>query len=340
MHSVTRGFVRVIQAVVLTVLAVQVLAASQGADAKRVLTELRAALGGEDKLAAVKTLSVQGQTARVAPDGSTTSSSDFEWAMELPSKFVKREMFANLGGQKLYRRVGFNGPDVIEENDMPSGMTGGAGGHTVVRTMSPGMAMPGGKASPEQVAAQKALTLANARRDFARLTLGMFGSSFSAFPVEFSYAGQAEAPDGKADVLEVRGADGFVAKFFVDGKSRLPLMLSWMDKEPLRMTMGPGGSAMSAGNVQVFSGNAGAGRTPEDVARMQQEMADRMKEAEANRRTVEYRMFYTDYKTFNGVKLPTKIQRMMDGLPTEELSLENIKVNSKIDASRFQPAGK
>jgi hypothetical protein len=339
MHSLTRRFFRVIQAVVLTVLAAQVLAASQGADAKRVLNELRAALGGEDKLAAVKTLSVQGQSARVGPDGQTSSASDFEWAIELPSKFVKREMFANLGGQKLYRRVGFNGPDVIEENDMPAGMTGG-GGHMVVRSMGPGSATPGGKATPEQVAAQKAQTLTVARRDFARLTLGMLGSSFDAFPVEFSYAGQAEAPDGKADVLEVRGADGFVAKFFVDGKSRLPLMLSWMDKEPLRMTMGPGGGSMSAGPVQVFSAGGGAAaRSPEDAARMQQEMADRMKEAEAKRRIVEYRLFYSDYKAFNGVKLPTRIQRMMDGLPTEELSLENIKVNAKIDAAKFQ-AGK
>jgi hypothetical protein len=72
---------------------------------------------------------------------------------------------------------------------------------------------------------------------------------------------------------------------------------------------------------------------------MQQEMADRMKEAEAKRRIVEYRMFYSDYKPFNGVKMPTKIQRMTDGLPTEELSLENIKVNSRIDAAKFQ-AGK
>ena len=337
MHSVTRRLLRVIQAVVLTVLAAQVLAASQGADAKRVLNELRAALGGEDKLAAVKTLAVQGQSARVGPDGSTSSASDFEWAIELPSRFVKREMFANLGGQKLYRRVGFNGPDVIEENDMPSGMTGG-GGHMVVRSIGPGMTAPGGTATPEQVAAQKAQTLIAARRDFARLTLGMLGGSFDAFPVEFTYAGQAEAPDGKADVLEVRGADGFVAKFFVDGRTHLPLMLSWMDREPLRMSLGPGGGTMSAGNVQVMSGGGG-GRTPEDLARMQQDMADRMKEADAKRRTVEYRMFYSDYKAFNGVKLPTKIQRMMDGLPTEELSLETIKVNTKIDASRFQ-AGK
>ena len=71
---------------------------------------------------------------------------------------------------------------------------------------------------------------------------------------------------------------------------------------------------------------------------MQEEMAARIKEAEAKRRTVEYRIIYADYKSFDGVRLPTRIQRMMDGLPTEEMSLEKIKVNGKIDAARFAVA--
>ena len=57
--------------------------------------------------------------------------------------------------------------------------------------------------------------------------------------------------------------------------------------------------------------------TPEHVAQMQKEMADRMAEAEQTRQVVEYRMFYADYKTFDGVKLPTRIQRMIDGKPSK-----------------------
>ena len=89
------------------------------------------------------------------------------------------------------------------------------------------------------------------------------------------------------------------------------------------------------GNVQVMQGSGIRQGTPEDAAR-QQELAEAMKQAEANRRTVEYRLFYADYKTFDGVKLPTRIQRMVDGLPTEEVSLEKVKVNSKISASAFE----
>jgi len=173
----------------------------------------------------------------------------------------------------------------------------------------------------------------------------MFAQSFPAYPLEFAYAGQAESADGKADVIEVRGAEGFVAKLFVDGSTRLPLMLSWMDKEPLRMTMGPGGvstgnAAAGGGHVQTFTRNSsgGAQLSPEDVEKMQQDMAARMKEAEANRRVVEYRMFYGEYKTIDGVKLPTRIQRMMDGLPTDETEFEKIKVNARIDAKKFAVA--
>jgi hypothetical protein len=330
-----KAITRTIQAMFVAVLAAEVLVHGQ-ADAKKVLSELRAALGGEDKIAAVKTIAVEGVSLRVAPDGETSTGADFEMAFELPGKFMKREMFANLSGQKLYRRTGFNGSDAIEETDTPPGMMGG--GMHVMRVGGP---MPGGTATPEAIAAQKARLLASSRRDFARFTVGMLGSSYSAFPVEFTYAGQAEASDGKADVLDVKGPDGFAAKLFVDSKTHLPLMLSWMDKEQVRVMMGPGGASTSrsagGGNVQIMtSGGGGQRMTAEEVERMQKEMADRVKEAEAKARTVEYRIIYSDYKSFGGVKMPTKFQRMADGLPIEELTFEKVKLNEKISPSKFE----
>ena len=235
---------RTIQAIFLSLLAAEVLVVGQGADAKRVLTELRAALGGEDKLNAVKSVAIEGQVTRSRPDG-TSSASDFELAFELPDKYMKSDVYANINGTQLKRRSGFSGAESFEDMDAPPGMMGGGGMH--VMRMSPGGAMPGGKATPEQIEKQRAQLLTISRREFARLALGMFGSSFSPMPLEFKYAGQAESSDGKADVLEVQGADGFTAKLFVDGKSHLPLMLTWMDKEPLVMTMGPGG----AGNISI-----------------------------------------------------------------------------------------
>lgn len=326
---------RTLQAIFLSLLAAEVLIVGQGEEARRVLSQLRAALGGEDKLAAVKTVAIEGQVTRSTSNG-TSNASDFELAFELPDKFMKVDVFASMNGMALKRRTGFNGSEAIEEVDAPPAM--GGGGMHIMR-MTPGGPLPGGQATPEQVEAQRKQLLAASRREFTRLTLGMFGASFEAFPVEFKYAGQAESQDGKADVLEVIGPDGFTAKLFVDGKTHLPLMLSWMDKEPLRMTMGPGGASVAGGggggNVQMVTSGARGG-SPEEIEKLRQEMAERVKQAEANRRTVEFRMFYGDYKAFGGVKLPTRIQRMMDGLPTEELALENVKVNAKIDASKFR----
>jgi hypothetical protein len=324
---------RTLQAVCLAVFAAQALVVGQGPEVKRILADIRTALGGEARLAAVKTIAVEGQTTRPTPDGTSTTQ-DFDMAFELldsAARFVKKDVVANFGGNVISRRSGFNGADLIEEVDMPPAMSGG------VRMMrlSPGGPMIGGDATPEQVAAQKQQLLLLNRREFARLALGMLGTTTTAYPVEFVHVGQAEANDGKADVLEVKGADGFSARLFVDAKTHLPLMLSWMDKEPLRMMMG-GSVGGGGGNVRTItrSGDSRA-TTPEEAARLQEETAARVKEANAKRRTVEYRVFYADYKSFDGVLLPTRIQRMMDGLPTEEMTFDKVKVNGKIDASRF-----
>lgn len=327
---------RTLQAVCLAVFAAQALVVGQGTEVQRVLAGIRTALGGEEKLAAVKTVAIEGQAMRPAPDG-TSVAQDFEMAFELLSagaRFMKKEVIANLGGSVITRRSGFNDAELIEEVDTPP-----SSGHMRMMRLAPGGPMIGGEATPEQVAAQQAELLRRNRREFARIALGMFGTTTPAYPVQFVYAGQAESPEGKADVLDVKGTDGFTAKLFVDAKTHLPLMLTWMDKEPLRLTMGGGSAAGGSGSVRVVtSGGAGRGQSPEDAARMQEDMAARVREADAKRKTVEYRVFYADYKSFDGVRLPTRIQHMVDGLPAEEMTFEKVKVNGKIDASKFAVA--
>jgi hypothetical protein len=318
---------QVLRAVLLFMFAVQVAVFGQSDDARRILAEVRAALGGEERLANVKTLAVVGERTRVSPDGTSTAS-EFEWAIEWPNRFMKREEAANVSGRALFRRSGFNGNKVIDDIDAPPMMGGGAG----VMRLGPGGPVAPGQATPEQIAAQQASVLDTQKRDFARLTLGLIAASSSVLPVEFAYAGQAASADGKAHVLDVKGPDGFSAKFFVDTVTHLPLMLSWTDKEPLRLTVG-GGMQMTAG-----------GGAPPDPAQIQRDMEERFKAAEAARRTVEYRIIYADYRAVDGVKLPARIQRMIDGLPYEELALERIRVNAKIDPSKFdggkaQPGG-
>jgi hypothetical protein len=70
------------------------------------------------------------------------------------------------------------------------------------------------------------------KQDFARLMLGMFGASFAGYPLTFTYVGQAEAPQGKADVLEASGAPNVAMRLFIAQNTHLPIMISWQAPAP------------------------------------------------------------------------------------------------------------
>ena len=312
------------------VVAAGTLALAQGSEVARVLGAARDALGGDAALSAVRTLAFEGTRTRSTGEGASRAS-EFEMAFALPDRFVRKDVMANINGMQIMRSSGFNGAEPIEKVDTPPQM----GGHMVFRSAG-GASSGGSELTPEERETARANALRASRHDFARLTLGMFAASLPAFPVEFTYVGVAESPDGLAEVLDVAGADGFTVRLFVDQKTHLPLMLSWMDKEPLTMVAGAGPGVVTmerGGPGGVPMGRAGS---PEELEKMQAEMTRRLEEAEAKRRVVEYRMFYGGYKAFDDVKLPTRIQWMVDGQPTEELELERVRVNVNIDPKAFE----
>lgn len=178
---------------------------SPDAGASAIVASAREALGGEKRLAAVKTFVVSGRTRQVQGDNLVPI--EFEIVCELPDKCVRRdEVPARESGLTT---SGFNGDALIQLPAPPSPPPGGA---------APGR----GAASPQLTA-----RLNTVKQDFARWWLGMFAASFSSFPVTFTRAGQAEAPQGQADVLDVKGPAGFVARLFILKDSHLPIMLSW-----------------------------------------------------------------------------------------------------------------
>ena len=324
------------------------MAAGQGRDVNQILAGARTALGGE-KLAAVKTLTAVGRTVRALPNGTSTEN-EFEMALELPDKFLMRSVLAAMGNMSVYRNSGFNGGQVIEEIDRPPSLSGG---NVVIRMAGPGGVTDPAKMTADEKAEFDQKRLISNKKEFAKLALGMFASSPAAYPLALADGGQAESPDGKADVIDVKGEGGFAAKLFIDAQTHLPLMLSWMDKEPLVMTMGPGGTVTAGGGapgaaaggggvavtrIERSGGAPGAATnmTPEERQKMIADIEAKRKEAEAKLRTVEYRVYYADYKNVGGVQFPHKIQRSVDGKPTEEMVFDTIKVNPKIDAKKFQ----
>jgi hypothetical protein len=329
-------------------------AAAQSGDPIKILSAAREALGGDKKLDAVKSLAIEGRSLRITPAGTSTES-DFEVAIELPDKYMRRDAVVNMGNMSIYRNSGFNGEGLINATDAPPQLAGGGNVVMMVRQTGPGgtvtigpngTTVSGTPATPEQQEAARRAQVLVAKQDFARIALGMFAKSPSAYPLDIAYAGQAEAPEGKADVIEVKGEGDFAARLFIDASTHLPLMLSWMAKEPMNMvrraTDGPGGgTTVTLGGGAVAASGATAAQapranmTPEERDQMLKQLEAQAKEAEAKRKVVEYRLFYSDFRTVDGIKLPHKLQRSIDGKPTEEVTFDKVKVNGKIDASKF-----
>jgi hypothetical protein len=306
--------------------------------AAEVLKGARQALGGEARLAGVKTLAATGRTRMTAPSGQVEEM-EFALSIELPDKFMKREVLMAMGPTSVYRHSGFNGGDLISQIDAPPALSsgGGPGGGVMVRLIDVGPPASGAAPSPEEVAAMRRRELSEARKSFAQLTLGMFAGSFAGYPLTFVSAGQAESPDGKADVIEVSDGAEYKARLFVDASTHLPLMLTWMDREPLVIDVDDADGR--GGEVRIVR-RGGPGPEPEggrlgrpnDPA-----MAERLRQAEANRRVVEFRAYYSDYKAVDGVKLPMRIARTIDGRPSSEILFDRVRVNARIEPKTFAP---
>jgi len=174
---------------VLGTLAAQASLFGQTGDVNRILSDVRDALGGEKKLASVKTLTITGRAQRTNPSGTSTEQ-DFEMAIELPDKYMRRDVMMNMGNMSVYRTSGFNGDGVINEIDRPPQLAGG--GNFVIRTQVDGVGPtgPGGTPpTPEQQAAMRRGMLLSAKQDFARVTLGMFAQSFPVYPLTMTHVG-------------------------------------------------------------------------------------------------------------------------------------------------------
>jgi hypothetical protein len=191
---------------------------AQTGNADAVMAAARTALGGDAKINAVKTFIATGRTRQVR--GENLVPIEFEIQAELPDKYSRRDEFpAQDAGPVI---AGFVGDALV-----------------LIPRPAPPPPRPG--MPPPPPSGQEAMLrtrLAGAKQDFARLMLGMFAGSTAAFPLTYSYAGQAEAPQGKADVVDVKGPN-FIVRLFIAGDTHLPIMLSWTAPAP----PGPPGAA-------------------------------------------------------------------------------------------------
>jgi hypothetical protein len=207
-------------------------AVGQAPDAAQILAAARTALGGEKNLTAVKTFVATGRTRQLR--GNNLVPIEFEINCELPDRFVRKD---EIPAQDTDISVsGFSADALIQFPPPGAARGGGPGPGGGGRAAPPGDLPAGaradgrGRGGPPPNPAQQRLT--TVKQDFARLMLGVFASSFPSYPLTFKYGGVGEAPEGKADVIDVSGAGSFSARLIVQQDTHLPVMLMWQQPAP------------------------------------------------------------------------------------------------------------
>ena len=180
--------------------------------------------------------------------------------------------------------------------------------------------------------------LTTVRQDFARLALGLFANS-TAYPLTYAFAAVAEAPQGRADVLDVKGEGGLAMRYFIHAETRLPIMVSWTTPPANVIVTVPGQPppATVAPGAVVVAGPAAppAGAPKEEMDKYSKEVLAIRAKAQAT--PVENRLYFADYRDVEGLKLPFRLRRAIGTETTEETTFDRYRVNIKIDQKKFEP---
>ena len=295
----------------------------------------RQAIGGENRLAALKTLQVTGTFRRVIANNDTDG--DFEVFLELPDKYLRSEKTGTPGQpstETIEALVGTAMRDVVRGGGGRGGRGGSGGGGGDAAGNPDGLAGGGGDSAQQadggvdrgdglgaadgrdggQGAGENAGTGPgrgrggagvdpDAQRRARQAEVGRLWLMWllrTETPV--TWIGIAESPDGKADVLETRFA-GESARLFLDAASHMPLMMTWQGV--------PAGGQGGRGGRRGAAAEAGP---PQPMM---------------------FEMTFADHRVVNGIRLPHVVTRGMNGQTIERWTIRSYRVNPSFNADTF-----
>jgi hypothetical protein len=270
-----------------------------------VLTQVRAALGGEQKLAAVKAIGFEGPFRRVT--GARTVDGYLTLLVARPDK-LRRSEETRFFGTTTERISTFDGAQAWDETvsgtrvsaggDGGFGHGGGAGapgGAGMEHTHDAGEYQnhdhaesrePDGVLTVEQLNASR---LRRMKLELQRWTIALLADTNQ----PFTDGGQAESPDGPADVLETRDEAGRPVRYFIDPANHMPLMLQYQEVRS---------------------------QTTPPLATVAMHLAD--------------------YKQIDGVMLPHRISISINGQASEDWTIDKFKINPTVKADVFRKKAK
>lgn len=331
---------RLLFAAAIVALTMPVAAQDKGAD---VMKQVRVALGG-DKVAQVKALSLEGRFAREM--GQRQMQGTLALTLQLPDRMHRSEDLEMMAGMSMERTSVLAGDKSWEDTQNRGGMGGGM--QVVMR------GPPGAELNPEQVEQSR---LRRMRTEYNRYMLAFVGGA----TLTPTFVAVAEAPEGKADVLEVKNETGQAVRIFVDQATHMPLMLQYQEVRPrVNMMGGPGGPgggrrggagggppgdgplarAAGGGGAGAAAGAPppppGAGAPGAEGQRPNADQVRRRMESMPPPAPSMVTLYLSDYKKVDGVMLPHRLTQAVDGKTVEEWTIEKVKVNPPVKADLFE----
>ncbi|HEV8483265.1 MAG TPA: hypothetical protein VGV87_06900 [Blastocatellia bacterium] len=281
--------------------------ARQDNRAQTLLAQARAALGGDAKLKSIQTLSTSAKFRRIIAKDQPEMSGELQLDFLLPDKYIATEV-SNLpmGDAQITRINGFNGDQAFRDT-----RTSG-GGNIVIRMGN------GPDNQPNQAAQLRAV-----RAEFTIYVIGWLLAAPQTQTVDFSYGGEAQAEEGRADVIDIKSADDFAMRLFLDKETHRPLMLSYRGTQPGMI-------------FRMQTASAGSHEDADKLAKEAQERTRREAEGQPPPKTVEIQMYLSDYRNVGGILLPHHITRAINGEVNEEWDVTKFKINPPLKPENFK----
>ena len=297
------------------------------AKAASILAESRKALGGDDKLGAIKTIEIKGTARRGA--GDVNVEGDMTILMERPGKYLRKEQIL-LGNGGIDIVEGLNGAESWDEQKFSGGMNfddGGDGGRRGGGGLRQGGApgQPAAGATADEAAKQA--QVAARQTEVARVILALLLTTDQ--PVR--HVGTAVTPQQTAEVIEMTGPDKSPIRMLIDSKTYMPLMLTWtgLAQDPIAAL------AARAGFRGRGRGGRGGFQFGGRQGQQQPQQAAKVVSADELAKPTALRMYLQDYKTVNGIKLPHLVVRGAGDQITEEWEIKSYKINPALKADTF-----
>jgi len=290
-----------------------------------IVSAARKALGGEDKIAGLKTLTAEGPFRRSL--GPRDMEGTVTVTIARPDKMKRVEEMqigGMVGGPMIERTSVLAGTTSWEDSQNRGGM--GGGGMRIMIADGPRGGPGGAGPTPEQ---QNEARVRRMRVQMYRLTAALIVDAGT----PWVDAGIAESPDGKADILETKEETGRTLRVFIDQTTHLPLMVQYQDPKPMIMTQGGPGPGRGGPGMPPPPGAPGAGGPPPNPEEMQRRVAEMQRNPPP---MGTYAMSLSDYKKVDGIMLPHKIETSLDGEPNEEWTIEKYKVNPQVKADVWE----